>query len=438
MKKRAIIIGSVVAVLIVVVVVIFMINNKTKKDTTDYAEVYCCEEYNAGFGNGGSFSIAVMESIEFEKSFNDLSKLTLGGAFSGMKLGSVCYSELGDRIEFELSGSLSEGDYGTVEGTGLVKDKFVKIDIPITKPLVSSTDNLYDNLDTQQVELELISACFNKNISASDFELGGTAKDMIIENVVTDNTVDDEGNDILPQKAVLTLKGNTLGSDYAYIKILSNATTYNKDLNVSIKTDFCGAHISNDHIDTFTLYDIVYIESDNTTFSNKLSKESIILDGVLKDYAVVEDVDYVDDNLLGVKLSFPYTYLDTANNIGYIKIAADANAMGKELVCSTIVVTPKIESEIELDGNSVKLELIMEHEEFNELSSSQFKVYYPNGNEVAISGTDIIKSDNKLDISFKLPDSFEGLMYFEIKDAYDVIKEDGSKEIISIKNNFYK
>lgn len=432
MKKRVILIVSSIVVCIAIGVLSFIFLNK-KDDSSEAFGAYCSMEYNAGFGNYGSFSVALGDDGELERNFNDLSKFTLGGAFTGMTVENVSYDEADECITFILSGNLAEGDYGTVEGKGILKNKSVKVDIPIARATASSPDTIYDNLDRQQVEIQLTSACFNKNLSAADFVLSGAAENMIIESVETDFTQGENGEDILSQRAVLTIAGTTKGTDYAYIKISDSATTFNKPLDMVILTDFCGAYVLNDHIDTYTLHDVVYIKADNISFNSKISKDNFSFDGSLKDYAVIQEVEFVNETMIELQLSFPYTFINTTDTIGYIKLNADTNTGGKELVCSTVVASPDIESELKIDGRDVKIELTLEHEKFNMLSPYPFRIYYPDGREIIVSGIDIVDLDEYLSISFTLPEGCEGLIYFELKDAYDIVKPDGSKENITIK-----
>lgn len=410
--------------------------NDTSSVADDTAYVYCSSQYNAGFGNYGYFAVAPMDDCEPETDFKDLSAFTLGGAFTGMKVDNAAYDEENGCVVFSISGALAEGEYGTIEGSGIVKNKSVKAEIPITQAQAYSESVVYGGTEKQQIEINLESACFNKDISASDFTLSGAAQNMTVESVETDFVTDDDGDEVLSQTATLTLSGSTDGSDYAYIEISGKATTFNKPLTVTLTTDFYGVYVTNDHVDTFTLSDIVYVQAKNITFVNDIKAEDISLDGCLKDYAVINAVDYVNETLIALHLSFPYTYIENDNSIGYINFSAKTNTTNAEYSCSTVVAAPAIHSSIEVKDHTVSMELTLEHEEFNLLDFYPFSVYASDGSEVLVSGIDIVDLDEYLSITFVMPDNSEGVFRFELKDAYDVVKADGSKENITIVTYF--
>ena len=64
-------------------------------------------------------------------------------------------------------------------------------------------------------------------------------------------------------------------------------------------------------------------------------------------------------------------------------------------------------------------------------------MYYQDGTEILVSGIDIVNLDDYLSITFILPDNCQGLLYFEIEDAYDIIKDESSKQNVTIKTYFY-
>lgn len=418
-------------------------NEEEKTETPDEtAYAYCTEFYNAAFGNYGSFSVTASDNAELETSFDDLTKFTLGEAFSGLKIESAVYSEDDYRITFSLTGALAEGDNGTIEGNGIVKGKSVKVSVPVASAEATSESVVYGNASEQQIELNLMNACFNKTIAPKDFVLSGAAKNMTIKSVSTDSAVDEDGNDELSQSAILTLTGATDGTDYAYIEISASATTYNKPLTVSLTTDFYGASVLNDHIDTFKLSDTVYVQAHNEFFKKDINTDNITFDGALKDYATIKEVEFVNSELVALHLSFPYTFVNAYDSnkndsIGYIKFGADAIESGKEFSCSVLVASPDINYVLRIDEKNVSMEFTLDHEEWNLLSFYPFQVYYPDGTEVLVQNIETVNLDEYLSIKFTLPDTYEGLLYFELADAYNIVKSDGSSEDITIKTYFY-
>ncbi|MGN0328821.1 MAG: hypothetical protein ACI4D4_07550 [Lachnospira sp.] len=435
MKKRIImIIGFIAIIVVILTVVIFnMRGNKSSEESL----VFCSAAYDAGYGEYGSFSISITDGAVFSTSFKDLSKFELGGAFSGMKVEDVRYDEVDNVVVFTLSGDLQEGDCGTVEGKGIVQNKRVKVDIPIEIAQAASNDVINDNSPTNQIEITLQSACFKDNLSTDDFILSGAASDMKIESVISEASKGDDGETLLSQKAILTLSGYSTGSDYAYVKVLESATTYNKELDLVITTDFKGAYILNDHVDTYTLSDVVHIKADDITFNNNLSKEDFSLEGCLKDYATIKNVEYINNSLIELQLDFPYAYNNATHEIGYIILNADTNSLKQELTCSTIVVSPEIKSDIQINEKNITINLTMDHEEFNSITTDQFNLYYSNGNPVNITGTNIEKNDNNIIISFTIPEGCKGVLYYELRDAYDIFNSKGNTENIMIKSYLY-
>ncbi len=425
---------------------LFSCNKKTVESTStstttdDYVYAYCNIYYNAGSGNYGSFTIKAMDEGELETEFTDLTKFKLGNAFSNMQVAGATYNEYENNIRFDITGALSAGEYGTIEGEGILKNRSVKVSIPITEASASTDDIIYEGLEEQKINISLSNACFNKDIKPSDFKLTGAAKNMTVESIVCEPYVDEDGDEQLTSEATLTLKGNSNGSDYAYISISNSATTYNKDIDFSIKTDYCGAYILNDCIDTFTLSDVVNIQASNVEFSDNIKKGDISFDGVLKDYATVKSVEKVSSQLLNVNLEFPYTYLNTNNtgNIGYIKFNENATTTKKEVICTAIVGAPKIHSTIQVDGKNVTIEFCLENEEWNLLDFSPFTLTYPNGTKILPSNVEVTNIEKDVTIKFKVPDDCSGLVYFTLEDAYDIISTDGTtKTNISVKTILY-
>lgn len=410
----------------------------TGNNDEDASLVYCCLEYGAGFGNYGCFAITTLdEGVEFETKFDDLEKFTLGGAFSGMSIDSVYFDEEDHQVVFSISGKLSAGRYGTVEGEGIVKGKSVKAEIPVSRAFASTEDVVYDNMEKQQIQIDLMQACFNKDVSVGDFTLSGALQNMTVESVSTDYAVDENGEDVLSQTAILTLSGYTNGSDHGYIEISEKATTYNEALKLSLSTEFRGAVISNDHIDTFKLNDVIYVEAQNITFSENIKAEDIVLEGALKDYAIIDEIDFVDTGLIGIHFSFPYTFINENNNIGYIKFAPQTNVENTEFVCSALVAAPDIECNMTIEGKKAEIVLTLDHEEFDLLDMYPFSIYDASGKEILVTGLEIINLDEYLSITFDLPTDYSGIIYFEILDAYSVVLQDGTNKSITVKAHFY-
>ncbi|MGN1372654.1 MAG: hypothetical protein ACI4VK_01250 [Candidatus Coproplasma sp.] len=401
-------------------------------DSTAY--VYCSQYYDVSFGNYGTFSIVPLDDSELEKSF-DLSKITLSGAFNGMSITAATLSDDEYSATFSLSGSLVEGDYGIVSGEGIVKGKSVEITVPITQVYANSESKVYGNAGEQTVEIDLVSACFNKELTPADFTLSGAAKDMTVKSVSTDYVTDTDGEIILSQTATLTLIGEPDGTDYAYIDVSSNATTYNKTLRTVLETDYYGAVILNDSIDSYTLSDTVYIKANNVTFSETIAKDDLTFAGALKDYAVIEELDFVDESMIGLRLSFPYTFIDFNDAIGYISFGAESNAEGKTFSCSAYLSSPEMDYTITVNNTTATLIITLANEEFNLIASPT--VTTEDGVVIFVSGVDIIDMDNYLSITFNLPENYSGMLYLEIEDAYDIKKSDGTYENVSIKTAFY-
>ena len=414
-------------------------NSSSSQTTDETAYAYCIEYYNASFGNYGSFAIGAMEGVELETDFSDLTKFTLGDAFSGMRIESAQYSDDNYIVSFDLTGSLAEGSSGSIEGEGIVKGRSVKIDVPIAEAYMSSETVIYEGLSEQEVTLELTNSCFNTGLTASDFALTGAAKNMSVKAVSVEQAKDEEGNDALPQTAVLTLSGDPDGTDYAYIEVKSSALTYNKNLSVSLKTDVRGVFILNDNIDTFSLTDVLSIEATNIDFNESITKDDVTFGGVLKDYATVKSIERVSSKLITLTLAFPYTYLESesGSNIGYVKLSSEATSAGKEVVCSALVGVPEIKSDIKINGKAVTMELVLENGEWNLLGPSPFQVCNPDGSEVIVSELSVVNLDESLSIKFNLPDDCSGLLYFTLENAYSVVSSDGGSVDVSVKTYFY-
>jgi len=437
-KKIIIVIACLAVLLLGAFCFVFCSEKDDPSDDGDAALVHCCREYSAAFGNYGTFSITTLdENLEFETSFDHLENITLGGAFSGMTINAVTLDEENYHVTFAISGELSAGRYGTVEGEGIVKGQSILVEIPISTAFASTEDVVYDNVAEQQIEVELLMACFNKDVSVDDFVLSGALENMTVKSVSTEYAVDENGEDVLSQTAILTLSGNTNGTNYGYIEISDKATTYNEALKFSISTEFCGAVISNDQIDTYKLSDVIYIEAKNIGFLDTIKKEDITLEGALKDYAVIDEIDFVNEELIGIHLSFPYTFVGGQDMIGYIKLAPQTNTKQAELVCSSIVATPDVDFNMTVNNRTVNMTIELENEEFNPLGAHPFSVFTASGNEIPVLNLVIEKVEGHLNVSFHLPANHSGIMYFEIADAYSIVLQDGTDKNITIRSYFY-
>ena len=406
-------------------------DDNNSNDDDDIAYAYCSEYYNASYGEIGFFSISVIDENKLEKDFSDLSKLTLSGAFSGMEVKNISLNEDGISVNVYVSGSLNSGNTGYIEGFGIVKNQNIKVTVPITEASASSNSIIYDNVDEQQIEIELSNACFKKELTKDDFILSGAAGSMEIINVSSDY-YEDEGEIILSQTAVITLKGEPDGTNFAYIDILDTATTYNEDLRVVLNTDFYGGIVINECVNTFKTYDIIYVESNNITFNSEINASDISFEGALKDYATIKDINVIKENLIALSVSFPYTNVKPYDNIGYIKFNAETNYEKIEFECSTIVGNPSIECNLEIDNNLVNITIELNNGEFNLLDMYPFNVYYSGGEEIMVSDIEIVNLDGYLNVSFKLPELSSEILYFELQNAYSIINEEGISENITV------
>ena len=404
------------------------------EEVEDPACAYCRDYYNAGYGNYGSFSIAVMDGYELEEIFDDLSKFTLGGAFEGMTIEGVYLSD-DYSVVFSLSGALNSGDFGEVKGEGIVKGQSVDVKVFIAEAYANTSSILYTNDTTHTVELSLNSACFNKELSVNDFVLSGVAEDLTITSVTTDY-YEDEGGVELSQNAVLTLSGELSVASDAYVEILSSATTYNKNLSTAITTAYRGATVLNATVDTFALTDTVYVEASNLHFNSDISVADITLSGAFEDYAVVEELDYVSDTMIALHISFPYTYLTVDDSIGYIEFSEYSNVEGVEFTSSALLGVPKIDFAITVEDKSVKIQLELENGEFNLLSPYPFCVYKTDGTEVMVTDINIVNMDEYLSIEFTMPYEYDEALLFEIEGAYDIVDENGMQNSVTVKTYF--
>lgn len=406
-------------------------DNDNNGDDVSYA--YCSQFYSAVLGNHGSFEIQLIDDNEFESTL-DTSKITLSGAFSKMQIASVYLGEDSDAVTFNIVGELSEGDYGIVSGEGIVKGKSTQVFIPITQAYASSNSTIYSNVEEQTIQIDLTSACFNASLSCEDFILDGAAKNMTIKSVATNYVVAD-GETILSQTATLTLTGEPSGTDYAYINVKSSATTFNKTLTAVLSTDYYGAYIANDFIDSFLLSDTIYVKANNISFVEEISKDDITLGGALKDYAVIDEIDVVDETLVGIKLSFPYTFVNYIDCIGYIEFSENTNVEGKSFTCSAILSSPELQVGFTKNETAVTIELTLLNEDFNIISSPVVKD--EDGTDIVLTAVETVEIDNYISISFNIPENYSGVVFVEIENAYSIVAPDSSIKNVTIKTSFY-
>ena len=252
-------------------------NDEPPAADDDVAIVYCSNYYDASYGEFGYFTITPFEDIELETKYDDLSSFKLGEAFSNMLIKEIRLNEDGYSIDVCVIGELTTGKYGTFEGNGLVKNKNVKVNVPINEAFAVSDSIIYSNVKEQTVVIDLWSTCFKKELTVADFVLSGAAEDMQIKAIEFEN-YENFDEKFYPQTVILTLTGDPNGLSYAYIDILDAATTYNEDIRVVINTDFYGGTILNENIDTYTNYDTVYVELNNLTFKSDLEITDIVAD----------------------------------------------------------------------------------------------------------------------------------------------------------------
>lgn len=433
---------KIVLSLITIIASVFLLASCNKDDnnvdnTEDTAYAYCTTYYSTECGNGGSFEISPLEDAELETDFSDLSKFTLGGAFSGMTLSAVTLADDSSKAEFYITGELVAGDSGSVEGEGIIKGKSVKVDVPITQAFAESSSKIYAGVEEQTITLELTATCFNKNLTADNFVLSGAAEGMTIKSINSNATTDTDGEEYLSQTAELTLTGKPDGTDYAYITILSSATTYNKDLDVSLATDFYGGTITNDSVDTYKLADTVYIKANNLNFNASIKSDDITLGGAFENYATIVEVEYISSDMVAIKMSFPYTFVSTSSEVGYISFVADSNEEGIAFSCFAILKAPKISYDLGIDGNQVTMQLTLTDEEFNLLDSYPFTLCKADGTEIIVSDLEIENLGEYLSVKFTVTEGFSGLLYFELENAYNIVDEKGETQNVTIKTAFY-
>ena len=377
----------------------------------DVAVVYCSNYYDASYGEIGYFTITPFEDIKLETKYDDLSSFKLGEAFSNMSIKEIRLNEDGYSIDVCVIGELTTGKYGTFEGNGIVKNKNVKVNVPINEAFAVSDSIIYSNVKEQTVVIDLWSTCFKKELTVADFVLSGAAEDMKIKEIEFKN-YENFDEKFYPQTVILTLTGDPNGLSYAYIDILDAAITYNEDIRIVINTDFYGGTILNENIDTYTNYDTVYVELNNLTFKSDIEITDIELDGVLKDYAVIQEVELLKEDLIAILLTFPYTFVSSYDNIGYIKFSPNTNNENIEFSCTAIVSSPSIDYNIIIDNNEVNIILELENGEFNLLDMYPFDLYYSNGDNILVTNLSIINIDGLLEISFKLPIIEDEIIYF--------------------------
>jgi len=188
----------------------------------------------------------------------------------------------------------------------------------------------------------------------------------------------------------------------------------------------------NDHIDTFELSEYIYVEANNITFNTSISKENIKLDGVFKNYAVIDYIDFVNEELIGIKLNFPYAYVNETDTVGLISFDNRSNNEGIAFTCSVAVEAPEIDYELEKDGDNISIKLTLDYEEFKESNTYSYTFTDIDGETVKVTNVKINNMGDYLDISCVLPKDFSGFIYFELEDVYDIIKPNGVIEDISI------
>ena len=188
----------------------------------------------------------------------------------------------------------------------------------------------------------------------------------------------------------------------------------------------------NDHIDTFELSEYIYVESNNITFNTAISKENIKLEGVFKDYAVIDYIDFVNEELIGIKLNFPYAYVHETDTIGLISFDSRSNNEGIAFICSVTVEAPEIDYILEKDGDNISIKLTLDYEEFKDANTYSYNFTDIDGDAVKVTNVKINNMGDYLDISCVLPKGYSGFIYFELDDVYDIIKPNGVIEDISI------
>lgn len=410
-------------------------------EDAEVAYAYCSRNYNAGSGYFGRFDLTLVPGYSFTD-LSDLSSITLSEAFSGMTTHSAGLSENDEEtVIFYLTGALEEGDYGLISGTGLIQDQDVSIRVLIDDASASSNDILYNGVEEQTLTINLVDACFDsENISLTDFTLSGSLEDMTVESFVIEDPVYEEGEEFayLPSSITLTLSGDPdRYNDVGYVTIANSATTYKEDLLCIVETAYRGGTVINDYIDTYTLEEIVFVESSNLHFVDDIEKSAITLGGAFEDYATITDVSVISETLVSISLSFPHTFVTTSDALASFTFDSITNTEGVAFTSYGYVETPEINFTLTQNNRLITLDFTLDHEEFNLLDTYPFSLYQADGTEVIVSSLETVNIDGNLHISFQLPEDVSGLFTFILENAYDVVNQEGETVDVTIEMTFY-
>lgn len=397
-----------------------------------YEAAYCYDPYDAG-GTYGVFSVAVGDEYYLEEE-PGTDKLTLSGAFAGMEIYAAEYSEEEDLTYISLSGKLGAGEYGVVSGKGLVKGESVSVTVPIKEATATSSSVIYDFTGGAVVDVTLGGACFTADFGIDDISLGGAAENMTVTSVTTYAAEDGEGGKVLSNEARIELSGDPNGMDAARITLLPSATTFNREIDCMVQTDFCGGVVLNDHIDTYSGSDVVYISAHNVTFTGT---GGITLGGALGDYAEIASAEVVSPELVVIELSFPYTLLSDEGGAGYIEFPASTNEEGIEFFCAAVVAAPDVEYTHSQSGSDFTVDITLLHDTFGSPTSGDVTfIDCDTFSELSVSGVTLEKSADgrTLTLTFTLPESYTGsLIMFRIDGAYG----DSAESLVSVAGELY-
>lgn len=402
------------------------------EEVPEEGAAYCYDAYDAG-GTYGVFSVAVGDEYYLEEE-PETDKLTLSGAFAGMEIYAAEYSEEEDLTYISLSGKLGAGEFGVVSGEGLVRGGNVTVTVPIQEATATSSSVIYNFTGGATVDVTLSGACFAADIGIDDISLGDAAENMTVTSVTTYAADDGEGGKVLSEEARIELSGDPNGMDAARITLLPSATTYNREIDCIVRTDFCGGVVQNDHIDTYAGKDVVYITAHNITFT---STGGITLGGALGDYAEITGAEVVSPELAVVELSFPYTLLSDEGGAGYIEFPASTNEEGIEFFCAAVVAAPDVEYTHSQSGNEITVSVTLLHDTFESPTSDSVTVTdCDTFSELSVSGVALSKSvdGRTLTLRFTLSESYTGSMImFRIDGAYG----DSAESLVSVAGELY-
>jgi hypothetical protein len=134
-------------------------------------------------------------------------------------------------------------------------------------------------------------------------------------------------------------------------------------------------------------------------------------------------------------LSFPYTFVDYIDCIGYIEFSENTNVEGKSFTCSAILSSPELQVGFTKNETAVTIELTLLNEDFNPISTPVVKD--EDGTEIVLTAVETVEIDNYIRFSFNITENHSGVIFVEIEDAYDIVLSDSSVRSVTIKTSFH-